>query len=86
MMRPGRYVLMDGKAWEVLELGAHGDVHIRDTDDPLKSKWVDYYLVEIIDPTRNPEALLEAMATIIDDPDVEPEEGGAHVEPAPELF
>ena len=86
MMGPGKYVLMGGRAWEVLELGADGDVHIRSTDDPLKSKWVDYYLVEIIDPTRNPEALLEAMATILKDDVAVPEEGGDHVEPAPELY
>jgi len=86
LMGPGKYVLMSHKAWEVLELNVNGDVHIKNPDNPLESKWVDYYLVEIIDPHRTPEALLETLAHILEDDVEPPEEEGAHVETAPELF
>lgn len=70
MMRVGAYVLIDHKAWEVMEIHGSGDMLVRDPDDPLKSKWVDYYIGEVIDPHKDPGALLEALGTLGDEEDI----------------
>ncbi len=63
MMEIGTSVVIDGQVHEVLEFDGSGNVRVRN-DHTLETEWVDYFLVEFIDPTLSDESLLIALGEL----------------------
>lgn len=83
-MRQGDYVVVDGRAKEVLQLDPSGDMLVRDIST-LELKWVDFYVVRTIDP-REEGLLLDALGALSDDAGTSgPEEGAGDHELTEEL-
>ena len=61
-------VVVNGVVVEVVELHLMGDVQVRDIST-LELKWVDYYVCELIDPSKDGEALLTALGALHDTAD-----------------
>lgn len=58
-------MIVDGGLAEVIEACPGGDVHVRDVRS-LKSRWVDYFICELVDPNESPEMLLTALGELFE--------------------
>ena len=59
----GSFVVIDGQLMEVLGLDPNGYVLIR-RGKTLELEWIDFYLVEFIDPNKDGESLLTALGSL----------------------
>ena len=80
----GSIYVIEGRMCEVIDLDPGGHIHIVD-GMTLESRWIDFYLAEIIDPSESDEALLTALGTLSsneeDSEDVPKEEPKQAIQP-----
>jgi hypothetical protein len=62
-MKPGDSIIIDGEAYEVLQITPEGDIHVKNIFT-LECSWKDWFMVNAVDPHRYPGAVLDAMAAI----------------------
>lgn len=67
-MMEGDTVIIKGRAFDVLSITSSGDVYVRDVIS-LELKWVDKYICGLVDPHKNPGALLDALSHLGEDSD-----------------
>jgi hypothetical protein len=67
-MNIGTVVVIDGALYEVKEFDPNGYVKVvaleRSQERYPNGKWVDIYITQVYDPTRDGEALLDALSSL----------------------
>lgn len=65
----GNVVVFEGQAWKVLFCDPLGNMYVQ-LEPTLEKRWIDYFLVDVIDPHQDDNSLLTALGNLYsDEPD-----------------